>query len=127
MSQGTRCHQLAAYVVHDSPLTRLADNPTVYRKEQECTDFIVKIPNTGFDETRILQGEMGTYIVTARRLGDDWFLGGMTNWDARDVCLDFSYLGEGNYKAVLFKDGVNAEKQATDYKKEELTVTGRVG
>lgn len=125
MSQGTRCHQLAAYVVHDSPLTMLADNPTVYRKEQECTDFIVKIPNTGFDETRILQGEMGTYIVTARRLGDDWFLGGMTNWDARDVCLDFSYLGEGNYKAVLFKDGVNAEKQATDYKKEELTVTGQ--
>ena len=66
MSQGTRCHQLAAYVVHDSPLTMLADNPTIYRKEQECTDFIVGMPNKGIDETRILQGKLGEFIVTAR-------------------------------------------------------------
>lgn len=123
MSQGTRCHQLATYIVHDSPLTMLADNPTIYRKEQECTDFIASIPNTGFDETRVLQGEMGAYIVTARRIGDRWYVGGMTNWTPREVTLDLSFLGEGDYEAVLFKDGVNADKQAIDYKKEKLEVT----
>ena len=125
MSQGTRCHQLAAYVVHDSPLTMLADNPTIYRKEKECTDFIVSIPNTGVEETRILQGTMGEYIVSARRVGTDWYIGGMTNWDSREVTLDLSFLGNGNYTATIFKDGANAAKQATDYKKEVKTVTSQ--
>lgn len=125
MSQGTRCHQLAAYVVHDSPLTMLADNPTIYRKEKECTDFIVSIPNTGVEETRILQGTMGEYIVSARRVEADWYIGGMTNWDSREVTLDLSFLGNGNYTATIFKDGVNAAKQATDYKKEVKTVTSQ--
>lgn len=123
MSQGTRCHQLAAYVVHDSPLTMLADNPTIYRSEQECTDFIVSIPNKEIEETRILQGVMGESIVTARRVGENWYIGGMTNWDARDVTLNFDFLGKGNYRVTLFKDGVNAAKQAADYRKESFTVT----
>ena len=115
MSQGTRCHQLATYIVHDSPLTMLADNPTIYRQEQPCVDFICSVPNTGIDETRVLQGKMGEYIVTARRVG-------LTDWNARTVKLDLSFLGEGNYEAVLFSDGVNAAKQAADYKKTEQTV-----
>lgn len=123
MSQGTRCHQLATYVVHDSPLTMLADNPTAYMKEQECTDFIVSLPNRGIDETRVLQGKLGECIVTARRVGKNWYVGGMTDWNARDISLDFSFLKEGTYRAVLFRDGENAEKQATDYRKETFSVT----
>lgn len=123
MSQGTRCHQLAAYIIHDSPLTMLADNPTIYRQEQECTDFIVRIKNTEIEDTRILQGKLGEYIVTARKTGNEWYVGGMTNWDPREIELDFSFLSEGTYQAILFKDGINADKQASDYKKETLTVT----
>lgn len=122
MSQGTRCHQLATYIVHDSPLTMLADNPTIYRQEQPCVDFICSVPNTGIDETRVLQGKMGEYIVTARRVGKNWYVGGLTDWNARTVKLDLSFLGEGKYEAVLFSDGVNAGKQAADYKKTEQTV-----
>lgn len=123
MSQGTRCHQLAAYVVHDSPLTMLADNPTIYRKEQECTDFIVGMPNKGIDETRILQGKLGEFIVTARRTGSSWYVGGMTDWTPRSVTLDFSFLGEGTYDVILFRDGINADRQAEDYVKEAFSVT----
>lgn len=123
MSQGTRCHQLAAYVVHDSPLTMLADNPTIYRKEQECTDFIVGMPNKGIDETRILQGKLGEFIVTARRTGSSWYVGGMTDWNPRTVTLDFSFLGEGTYDVILFRDGINADRQAEDYVKEAFSVT----
>ena len=123
MSQGTRCHQLAAYVVHDSPLTMLADNPTIYRKEQECTDFIVGMPNKGIDETRIPQGKLGEFIVTARRTGSAWYVGGMTDWTPRSVTLDFSFLGEGTYDVILFRDGINADRQAEDYVKEAFSVT----
>lgn len=123
MSQGTRCHQLATYVVHDSPLTMLADNPTIYRKEQECTDFIVGIPNSGIEETRVLQGKLGETIVMARKIGTSWYVGGMTDWTAREITLDFDFLDDGTYNVTLFKDGVNADKQAEDYKKEEFTAT----
>ena len=121
MSQGTRCHQLAAYVVHDSPLTMLADNPTAYKHEQECTDFIVSIPNKNIEETRVLQGKLG--VVIARKIGSSWYVGGMTDWTAREITLDFGFLGDGTYEVVLFRDGVNADKQAEDYKKEIFTVT----
>lgn len=123
MSQGTRCHQLAAYVVHDSPLTMLADNPTIYRKEQECTRFIASLPNHPIDETRVLQGKLGEYIVSARRVGDNWYVGGMTDWNAREVLLDFSFLGDGTYRATLFEDGVNADEQAVDYRSESFIVS----
>lgn len=118
MSQGTRCHQLATYIIHDAPMIMLADNPTIYRKEQECTDFIVNIPNTGIEETRVLDGKLGEYIITACRVGDNWYVGGLTNWDAREIMLDLSFLSDGEYEAVLFRDGINADKNACDYKKE---------
>lgn len=123
MSQGTRCHQLAAYVVHDSPLTMLADNPTIYKREQECTDFIVSLPNKNIEETRVLQGKLGDYIVTARKADGNWYVGGMTDWTAREITLNFDFLDNGTYEVILFKDGVNADKQAEDYKKEVFTVT----
>ena len=122
MSQGTRCNQLAMYVVYEAPLQILADNPTIYTKEQESTDFITKIPST-FDETVALDGKVGEYAAIARKKGDNWFVGAMSNWDARDLTLDFSFLGAGNFQAVVFKDGINADRDATDYKKEVVKIT----
>ena len=122
MSQGTRCCQLAMYVVFEAPLQMLSDNPTTYMKEQECTDFITKVPTT-FDETVPLDGKVGEYVALARKKGDVWYVGAITNWDARDVTLDFSFLGEGTYQATVFKDGVNADRDATDYKKEVVKIS----
>ncbi len=116
MSQGTRCQQLAMYVIYEVPFQMLADNPTVYMREQECTDFITSIPTT-FDETVALAGKAGEYAVVARKRGNNWYIGAMNNWDARDLKLDFSFLKGGLYKAEIFKDGVNADRDATDYKR----------
>ena len=121
-SMGTRCHQLAAYIVHDSPFTMLCDAPTNYLNEQECVDFIASLP-VEVDSTFIASGELGKYIVTVRKKDVNWYIGGMTNWDERDVQLDFSFLPEGmSYTAVLLKDGVNANKQAEDYRKETIRI-----
>ena len=121
-SMGIRCHQLAAYIVHDSPFTMLCDAPTNYLNEQECVDFIASLP-VEVDSTFIASGELGKYIVTVRKKDVNWYIGGMTNWDERDVQLDFSFLPEGmSYTAVLFKDGVNANKQAEDYRKETIRI-----
>jgi alpha-glucosidase len=122
MSKGTRCHQLAMYVIFESPLQMLSDNPTAYMKEQECTNFITKVP-VAFDETVPLDGKVGEYVALARRKGDVWFVGAMTNWTPRDLTLDFSFLPEGTYEAELFKDGVNSDRQASDYKREVITVS----
>lgn len=122
MSQGTRCEQLAMYVVFEAPLQMLSDNPTIYMKEQECTDFITRVPTT-FDATVALDGKVGEYVALARRKGDTWFVGSMSNWSARDMTLDFSFLGDGDYQAVVFKDGINADRDATDYKKEIIKIS----
>lgn len=115
MSQGTRCHQLALYMVLDAPLTMLCDSPSAYRHEQECTDFISSLP-TVWNETRILDGKIGEYIVTARRNGSDWYVGGITSWTPREIELDFSFLPQGIvYDAEIFTDGVNSAKIASDY------------
>ncbi|WP_243347341.1 glycoside hydrolase family 97 catalytic domain-containing protein [Parabacteroides sp. FAFU027] len=123
LSQGTRCHQLATYIVFDSPLTMLADNPTIYQKEQECTSFIASLPNVT-DETKILQGKLGEYIVSARRKDKEWTVGALTNWTERDIALTLDFLKKGiKYQAEIFSDGINANKQASDYQREILTVT----
>ena len=116
ISMGTRCHQAACYIVHDSPFTMLADSPTNYEDDEPYTQYIASLP-TVFDETRILQGKMGEYIVTARRLDNTWYIAGQTNWDARDLTIDFSFLTEGKkYKAHLLTDGINAHHDAEDYR-----------
>ncbi len=122
MAKGTRCNQLAEYVVFYAPLQMLSDNPTVYMKEQECTDFIKNVPTT-WDETIPLDGKVGEYVAIARRKADTWFVGAMTNWDARTLTLDFSFLPAGNYTATVFKDGMNADRKATDYKKETIHIS----
>ena len=121
MSQGTRCQQLAMYIIFEAPLQMLSDNPTAYIKEQECTDFITRVPTT-FDETVPMDGIVGEYVALARRKGNTWYIGAMTNWNARDITLDLSFLSDGVYKAVVFKDGINADREATDYKKEVFNI-----
>ncbi len=116
MGQGTRCNQMALLVIQDAPLVALADNPSIYKKEQECLDFIASIPTT-WDDTKVLSGKVGEQIVTARQNGDDWYIAGITNWDERNLEIDLSFLPKDNYQATIFTDGVNADKIATDYKK----------
>ncbi|MDT8401871.1 MAG: glycoside hydrolase family 97 protein [Bacteroidales bacterium] len=117
-SMGTRVHQMAMYVVYESPLQMLADNPSNYRKEHECTEFIAGVPVV-WDETRVLEAAVGDYLVIARRSGDEWFIGAMTDWEGREFEIDLSFLGEGEYKAVIFNDGINADRYAQDYNRTE--------
>jgi alpha-glucosidase len=122
VSQGTRCHQLALYTIFEAPLQMMADSPTAYIKEQESTDFIAKIPTT-FDETVALDGSVGNYVAIARKKGNNWYLGAITNWTGRDITIDFSFLEKGKtFDADLFTDGLNAEKAAVDYKREKITI-----
>ncbi|MEL7588088.1 MAG: glycoside hydrolase family 97 protein [Prolixibacteraceae bacterium] len=121
MSQGTRCRQLAEYVVFDSPFNMLCDNPSNYLNEPECTKFIAEIP-TIWDQTVSLDGKIGEYIALARQKDGVWYVGGMTNWDKRDITVDLSFLGEGNYELEIFKDGINADRAARDYKHETVAI-----
>ena len=116
MAPGTRAHQLALYMILYSPLNMLCDSPSNYRREQECTDFIASVP-TVWDETRVLDAKMGEYIVTARRKGNDWFIGGITNWTPRDMKVDLTTLNltEGA-QMKLFTDGANAHRNGSDYR-----------
>ena len=121
MSQGTRCRQLALYVVFESPFNMLCDAPSNYMREPESTEFIANIP-TVWDESIVLDGKMGEYIVTARRAGNVWYVGGITDWTARDIEVDCSFLGDKTYDATLFKDGVNAHRVGRDYKCESFRI-----
>ena len=121
ISQGTRCRQLAEYVIFESPLNMLCDSPSNYLREKECLDFIAHIPTT-WDETVALDGKIGAYAAIARRSGNTWYVGALTGWDARDLTLDLGFLGKGNWKMEVFQDGVNAHRAARDYKKCVLDV-----
>jgi len=124
MSQGTRCHQMAMYVVFEAPLQMLADNPTAYMQEQECTDFIAKVP-TVFDETIALDGKVGSYLAIARRSGKTWFVGALCDWNATSVTIDFSFLPAGTFEAEVFTDGINAGRNGTDYKRNVISVNNK--
>ena len=123
MTMGTRCHQMAHYIVHESPLTMLADNPTIYEREAECTRFIATLPSI-YESMKVIDGKLGQYIVTLRtdREGN-YYIGGETNWDARDITLDLNFLPAGSYTAEMVLDGINADHVATDYKIETRDVT----
>lgn len=125
MSQGTRVHQMAMYTIFDAPLQMLADSPTKYMQNQECTDFIAQIP-TVYDQVVPLDGKLGEYVVVAKRKGARWYIAAMNNWQARDLTVDLSLLIKMNEKtnkleklngrANIFADGINADCEATDYK-----------
>ncbi|MCB0669951.1 MAG: glycoside hydrolase family 97 protein [Saprospiraceae bacterium] len=122
MSYGTRCHQLGMYVVYYAPLQMLCDAPTAYEQYPDILNFLAEVP-TIWDETKVLAGKLGEYIVVARKNGDDWYIGGMTNWDEREVQIDFSEIVSGPHLATIFVDGINANRIAEDYRSENRTVS----
>lgn len=113
-SQGTRCHQLAQYVVYDAPLNMLCDSPTKYEAEPECMRFLSSVP-TVWNESVALGGKVGEYVAMARRGGDTWYIGALTDWSGRDVTLDLGFLGEGNWVLSSWNDGANAATDARDF------------
>ncbi|MDW7693075.1 glycoside hydrolase family 97 protein [Flammeovirgaceae bacterium SG7u.111] len=122
MSQGTRSAQLGMYIVYEAPLVMLADAPTSYEAEPEILEFLSKVPST-WDNTKAIDGEVGEFAVIARQKGDTWYIGGISNWEAREIGVNLSFLGEGNYEATIYKDGPNAERVGEDYVKETQKVT----
>ena len=113
---------MAMYVVYESPLQMLSDSPSKYDMNQEWLPYLEDVP-TVWDETMPLWGNIGENIAVARRSGDTYFVGAMSAGDADDAAISLSFLPEGEWKMVVYKDGVNAGKNAIDYKKEEMTVT----
>ena len=109
MSQGTRCHQLGMYVVFESPLQMLSDSPSNYLREPETMEFLSAVP-TVWDETKVLNAKIADYVAVARRNGKEWYVGAMTDWTARDLDLDFSFLPDGNFQMQAYEDGVNADR-----------------
>jgi alpha-glucosidase len=128
MSLGTRSHQLAMYVVYESPLQMLADSPSNYLREPEAMEFLGPVPSV-WDETRVLDARMGDSVAVARRSGRDWYLGAMTDWTARELTIDLSFLPEGTFSIVSYEDGVNADRYGDDCRKTtgEVTATSRLG
>ena len=123
MSQGTRCRQLAEYVIFESPFNMLCDSPSNYLMEDECTQFIASVPTT-WDETVVLDGEVGKYLVIARKKGFHWYIGAITNWEERDLKIDLTPLNCGAKSGHIFRDGPNANRVAKDYVSEQIQVMG---
>jgi alpha-glucosidase len=123
MSQGTRCRQLAEYVIFESPFNMLCDSPSNYLKEDECTQFIANVPTT-WDETVVLDGKVGEYLVIARKKGYHWYIGAITNWEERDLVIDLTPLNGGAKSGHIFRDGPNANRVAKDYVSEQSQVWG---
>ncbi len=121
MSQGTRCHQLALYVVFESPLQMLADSPSHYLQDPEVMEFLSAVP-TVWDETRVLAAQVGDYLVLARRRGEQWFVGGITDWTPRELEISLDFLPPGEYAALIYQDGLNADRYASDYQMYRTTV-----
>lgn len=120
-SQGTRVHQMALYVAYESPLQMLSDSPSNYMKEQECTDFLVKIPVV-WDDLKVLDAKISDYLLLARRSGNDWFVGALTDWTPREMELDLSFLPTREFIMEVFQDGINADRHAQDYKHLKMNV-----
>ena len=117
---GTRCHNLALYVVYENPMPMVADDPTAY-EGQPGFDFIAEVPTT-WDETRFLIGEPGEYVVIARRRGDAWYVGGITNWTPREIDVPLDFLAPGEFEAKLYVDGSLDESRPNAVRKQQLAV-----
>jgi alpha-glucosidase len=121
MSQGTRAHQLALYVIFESPLQMLADSPSNYAREPEAMEWLARVPVV-WDETRVVHARIGDFVVVARRSGSDWYIGGITDWERRELDVDLSFLPAGTFQMEAYEDGLNANRRGEDCKK----VTSRV-
>lgn len=115
MSQGTRCHQLAMFVVYESPLQMFSGSPSDAYKEVDYTTYLASLPTT-WDETVVLDAKLGDYVVVARRKDQDWYLAAMTDWSARTLEIDLTFLAKGEYRAFSVRDGVNAAQNGSDYR-----------
>lgn len=124
MSMGTRCHQLAMYVVYESPLQMLADSPSNYLGEQECMEFLAKVPVV-WEKTVVLAAKVADYIALARKGKEEWYIGAMTGASERELVLDFSFLEPGEYRVDIYRDGINADRCAIDYKKVTKSISHR--
>ncbi|SMO52866.1 glycoside hydrolase family 97 protein [Gracilimonas mengyeensis] len=122
MVMGTRAAEVAKFILYESPLQMMADTPTNYQDEEETAQFMASIPTT-WDQTIPLAGQVGEFLVTARRKGDTWYIGGMSNEESRELTVDLDFLEDGKYEAEIFKDGINADKHAEDYIIETQNVT----
>jgi alpha-glucosidase len=122
MSMGTRCHQAAMFVVYESPVQFFSGNPSQGLLEPAFMELVGSIPTT-WDTTIVVDGKVGDYIITARKKDEDWFVGAMTDWSAREFLLDLSFLGNGNYEAMICEDGLNADRYASDYSLHSKIVT----
>jgi alpha-glucosidase len=114
MSIGTRAHQASMYVCYESPLQMLADNPSNYLKDTAFTRFIAGIP-TVWDTTIALEAKAAEYLVIARKNGNNWYVGAMTNFTKRNLAIDVNFLDDRNYTLTILSDGINADKHASDY------------
>lgn len=124
MGMGTRAHSMAMFVIMASPMEMLPDSPSDYYRERECTEFISKIPVV-WDDLRVLKAKTGEYTVLARKKGDDWYIGAITNKDARNFEIALNFLGDGEYQMEYIEDGINADTRAIDYKRETVKVTNK--
>jgi alpha-glucosidase len=124
MSQGTRCHQLAMFLVYESPIQIFSGNPSQGLMEPDFMELLGSVSTT-WDETIVLDGAVGEYIITARRKGNDWFVGAMSGWQGKQIKkLSLSFLGEGIYDAIICADGINAGINAIDYNISKLRLSG---
>ena len=122
MTLGTRCNQMAMYVVYESPLQMLCDIPTHYYKEPESMEFLKAVPAV-WKSTVPMHAKIGDYVAIAREAANgDWYIGAMTDWTARELPLNFDFLGDGKYRMQLWKDGANADRNAKDFKMESIEV-----
>ncbi|HET6559880.1 MAG TPA: glycoside hydrolase family 97 protein [Prolixibacteraceae bacterium] len=121
MAQGTRCHELAMYVVFDQPLAMLSDAPTSYEREPKIMDFLSKVETT-WDSTVVVSAKIGEHLALAKKKNNTWHIGALNNWTEREITIDFSFLPPGKFSTRMYTDGVNAGRVATDYKMTDSTV-----
>ena len=124
MGQGTRAHSMALFVILESPMQMLPDSPSDYYRERECTEFISKIP-VEWDDLKVLHAKIGKSTALARKNGDNWYIGAITNWDGKTFNIALDFLDEGTYQMEYIEDGVNADTRAIDYKRKTRTITGK--
>jgi alpha-glucosidase len=122
MGQGTRAHSMALFVIMGSPMQMLPDSPSDYYREKECTEFISKIP-VEWDDLKILYAKIREHTVLARKNGEDWYIGAITDWDPKEFKIVFDFLDDGEYRMEFIEDGINADTRAIDYLKKSQIIS----
>ena len=122
MGMGTRAHSMALFIIFESPMQMLPDSPSDYYKEQECTEFISRIP-VEWDDLKVLDAKIEEYTILARKNKDEWFIGAITDWNPGEFEINLNFLADGEYQMEYIEDGINADTRAIDYRRKTKTVT----